>query len=183
MAARLVWAIVVITFVCDKSVGLKPQQLTYVKLMQKHHALTYLAALKGLVNSPSSPSHKPALVCFSLSDRCNFHTDPLHAHAQPVLRWILSSGEMQIGAGQSAFQVVVLSSTGDLVGDSGKMVGREQAWQYAGPQLRPRALYHWRVRVWDMLGSQQDWSENAVFQLAPSIWNASWITEVRSRHP
>ncbi|WP_443612994.1 glycoside hydrolase family 78 protein [Actinomadura madurae] len=86
--------------------------------------------------------------------------DPLGVDdAKPRLGWTLSAHAR--GAGQSAYEVEV-STTRDGpadVWDSGKVrSSRSFDIEYAGPALRSRTRYFWRVRVWDAAHRASRWS-------------------------
>jgi alpha-L-rhamnosidase len=104
--------------------------------------------------------------------------------AQPRLSWMLrSNGRDQL---QSAYQILVASSSQELVAnkgsrwDSGK-VSSAQSIQipYSGEPLISRAQCFWKVRVWDQSGKVSDWSKPAQWTmglLSSADWGgAQWI--------
>ncbi len=92
--------------------------------------------------------------------------------AHPRLAW-RSPVETQV-----AYQIRVAAS-GRTVWDSGKVRSAASAQvSYAGPDLRSRTRYHWRVRVWDAAGRVSRWSDSAWWEMGPleaSDWRADWI--------
>ena len=117
--------------------------------------------------------------------RCEYLADPLGIDAtSPRLSWILASD--QRGEKQTAYRVLVASSakilnqdTGDLW-DSGKVASDESSQiVYAGKPLASRESCFWKVQAWDRDGKPGAWSPVARWQmglLAPSDWQAQWIT-------
>src|SRR3569833_1945483 len=106
--------------------------------------------------------------------------DPLGVdEAKPRLGWTLSAHAP--GARQSAYEVAV-STTRDGradVWDSGEVRSpRSFDIDYAGPALRSRTRYFWRVRVWDAAHKASRWSRPAWFEtafLAPDQFHGKWI--------
>ncbi len=117
--------------------------------------------------------------------RCEYLADPLGVDAtSPRLSWILTSN--QRGEKQAAYRVLVASSakmlnqnTGDLW-DSGRVASDESSQiVYGGRPLSSRQSCFWKVQAWDRDGKPGAWSPVARWQmglLAPSDWNAQWIT-------
>ncbi len=119
--------------------------------------------------------------------RCEYLRNPLGIDApRPRLSWILEAEKAGArGEAQSAYQILVASSSGELkkdhgdVWDSGK-VGSDQSVQviYGGPPLGSQTECYWKVRVWDLEGKQSRWSEPGYWSmglLRPSDWHAKWI--------
>lgn len=91
---------------------------------------------------------------------------------------------------QSAYRVVVRRiPSGDAGGprsgravtvwDSGEVASSQQTLvPYRGPRLDADAAYHWTVRTWDGDGRAGPFAAPATFTtcLAPSDWQANWIT-------
>jgi alpha-L-rhamnosidase len=115
---------------------------------------------------------------------CNYAVNPLGIDTRiPSLSWQLK-GE-GCGRRQSAFQILVASlrerldrETGD-VWDSDRMESDQSVHvPYAGPKLRSRRRYWWKVRVWDEQGRQGPWGEPAFWEmglLEEKDWHAQWI--------
>ncbi|MEV6593088.1 glycoside hydrolase family 78 protein [Streptomyces acidicola] len=112
----------------------------------------------------------------------------------PRLSWELSAPGH--GARQSAYQIQVALTPGELtdgsgaaagpVWDSGKVASdRGVGVPYEGPALRPRTRYHWRVRVWDGAGRASRWSEVRWWEttLSQAQWQARWIGADPSPQP
>ena len=87
--------------------------------------------------------------------RCEYNKNPVGIDVhKPRFFWKLSSGDR--GAMQSAYQISVAASEQDLksgsklIWNSGMVKGdRSIHVEYAGPELKSRERYCWRVRVWD----------------------------------
>ncbi|GAA2459140.1 glycoside hydrolase family 78 protein [Actinomadura vinacea] len=95
--------------------------------------------------------------------------------ARPRLGWITPERTVR----QTAYQVQVTGDRDDLVWDSGKVGSAANAQvEYAGPALKSRTRYHWRVRIWDEQGRASQWSGPSWWEmglLAPRDWQAQWI--------
>ncbi len=118
--------------------------------------------------------------------RCEYQTKPLAIDSpQPRLSWILDSDPEERGQVQTAYQVLVASSTdllkfgqGDLW-DSGRVASdRTTQVVYAGKSPTSRMPCSWKVRVWDKDGNASAWSQPvcwAMGLLKPADWKAQWI--------
>ncbi len=105
--------------------------------------------------------------------------DPLGVDVtQPRLGWVLNArGSVR----QSAYRIAVSTERNGPanVWDSGE-VRSSQSFDvtYAGPALRARTRYFWRVQVWDAARRASRWSEPAWFEtafLAPGQFRGEWI--------
>ncbi len=117
--------------------------------------------------------------------RCEYLNDPSGIGVtSPRLSWIITSSRR--GETQTAYQILVASSPqllsedkGDLW-DSGKVLSDESSQvAYAGAPLVSRELCFWKVRTWDRVGGEGDWSSDAQWSmglLEPTDWSAQWIT-------
>jgi alpha-L-rhamnosidase len=117
--------------------------------------------------------------------RCEGLDDPQGIDVtQPRLSWILHSAAQ--GEMQTAYHVMVASSTAALAADKGDLwdsgkVSSGQSIQvdYAGKSLGSRDQCFWKVRVWDRTGKALDWSKPAHWSmgvLSPADWgSAKWI--------
>jgi len=102
---------------------------------------------------------------------------------QPRLGWIATSHER--GQRQTAYRILVAGSPDLLakdqgdVWDSGRVDSPESvAAPYSGPNLRSRARYWWKVRIWDAQGRPSAWSKPDWWEmglLSPADWRAKWI--------
>ncbi len=112
--------------------------------------------------------------------RCECRDDPVGIDvAQPRLSWVLlSSSKAARGAKQTAYQVRVFNSAGEIW-DSGKVDSpRTTQVAYAGRALASAEQVEWRVRVWDEEGRASNWSDPATWTmglLTESDWRAKWI--------
>lgn len=89
----------------------------------------------------------------------------------PRLSWVLTAGGNL--ARQTAYEVDVAG-----VWSSGRVRSDQSVGiRYAGPPLRPRTRYSWRVRVWDQDGRPSPWSESRWWETAllGTRWQAQWI--------
>jgi alpha-L-rhamnosidase len=90
--------------------------------------------------------------------------------AQPELGFITSA------ARQSAYQILVASSTAALdmdqgdAWDSGKKVSDQSIdIEYAGSALEAGKSYYWKVKTWDAADAASPWSEAQKFTMASSL--------------
>ncbi|MFJ4923821.1 family 78 glycoside hydrolase catalytic domain [Streptomyces sp. NPDC088725] len=119
--------------------------------------------------------------------RCDHRTTPLGTdEPAPLLSWRLASDRR--GDDPTAYRVRVAERPEDLAEDGRPLwdTGRVEdpgaiGVLYAGPALRPRTRYHWRVAVWPR-GTRQpaeatSWFETALSVAPPGAdWSAYWIT-------
>jgi alpha-L-rhamnosidase len=109
--------------------------------------------------------------------RCEYLANPNGIDVlRPRLSWLLDSDRR--GEKQTAYQVFVTTTQGELW-DSGK-VASDQSIQveYAGKPLSSRQACQWKVRVWDKDGKPSAWSKPATWTmglLKPDDWQAKWI--------
>lgn len=103
--------------------------------------------------------------------------------ARPLLSYLLTADRKN--SYQSAYRILVSSTMeglnreeGDLW-DSGKRQGRENfCIVYGGTQLKSRQRVYWKVKVWDEMDVESDWSSNAVWEmglLEKKDWKGDWI--------
>jgi alpha-L-rhamnosidase len=103
---------------------------------------------------------------------CEQRIDPLGIDvARPRLGWRV------MAARQTAYQVVVLGTKGELW-NSGK-VESGQSWMvpYGGKALESREVCRWKVKVWTAAGESK-WSEEGRWTMGllnASDWKAKWI--------
>jgi alpha-L-rhamnosidase len=105
------------------------------------------------------------------------HTDPIGIDAaQPRFAWRLSDG------GQTAYQLQVFDEAGAALWDSSRVADSRSTYvAYAGPPLRSRRRYTWRVKAWASDGGESEWSPTASFEmglLERSDWSAEWISHL-----
>jgi len=119
--------------------------------------------------------------------RCDDRVDPTGIDStKPRLSWIYQSDPAdKRGARQTAYQILVSSSTellskdqGDLW-DSGKTDSdATNQIPYAGKALGSAQGLWWKVRTWDETGKASDWSKPARWTMGllnDSDWSAKWI--------
>ncbi len=96
--------------------------------------------------------------------------------------WRLQGTER--GAAQTAYQILVASSRGQLQAEAGDLwatgkvaSGRTASIAYAGKPLSPGLRYWWKVRIWNESGRGSVYSQPARFDtgLANSEWKAHFI--------
>ena len=117
--------------------------------------------------------------------RTEYLKDPLGIDIQhPRLFWNCSDGKRQ-----SAFQILAVTD-GKTVWDSGKITTAAMHTDYPEP-LTSNQCVRWRIRLWDEMDLQGEWSEEAFFEmglLLGSDWKAKWIAgdysvDRRRRYP
>ncbi len=137
--------------------------------------IAFLSPLRAAVHSGSL---LPKLLT------CNDRLDPLAVNSiRPRLGWTLASHER--AQAQSAYQVLVASSEGNLEAGKGDLwnsgkVNSSQTLQipYEGKPLRSREVCYWKVRVWDPQGRASPWSAPARWAMGllnPTDWKGQWI--------
>lgn len=125
----------------------------------------------------------------SITDlKCEGLSNPLAVDSvAPRLSWILNS--LQRGLSQSAYQVLVASSSDKIaadqadIWDSGKVTGGDSInIVYGGSALKSGQACHWKVRVWDRHNTESAWSQPAVWEMAPRTqdWAAKWLNDGKS---
>lgn len=143
--------------------------------------LLLVVVLSG-VTTFAEPISEANLQIYDL--RCEHQDNPLGIEtAAPRLSWRLVS--LGRGGAQTAWQVLVASSSdalardeGDLW-DSGKVdSSATNQIEYRGKSLVSRDRCYWRVKVWDEHGRPTAWSSSASWMmglLRPDDWQATWI--------
>ncbi|MET1074712.1 MAG: family 78 glycoside hydrolase catalytic domain [Umezawaea sp.] len=141
------------------------------RLVGASAVLLVLLAAPVLDTTPvlADHGHVHASAAMSVAGLTVEHQDaPLGVDAaRPRLGWLSTSDTT--GAQQSAYQVQVSSAAGGSgdVWDSGRVASTKSFdVEYAGPDLRSRTRYSWRVRVWDAAGQVSAWSTAAWFETA-----------------
>ena len=126
---------------------------------------------------------------------CEYTIDPLGVDvASPRLFWKLQSDER--GQRQSAYQILVASSTSLLAQDQGDLwdsgkVASDNSIQiaYSGKPLKSSQIVFWKVRAWDRDDKASPWSSTARWTMGlvptnnasaardsgPTEWQAKWI--------
>jgi len=107
--------------------------------------------------------------------RCEYRANPEGiGAAKPRLSWKeVSNGKNQ---NQTAYQIEVSNSRGEVVWDSGRVKSdQSQGIVYAGRPLKAVEGYTWKVRIWDAHGGVTAWSDPATFSTAIADWHAKWI--------
>lgn len=117
--------------------------------------------------------------------RCEYLPNPRGLdEPAPRLTWQVASD--QRGQRQSAYRILVASTTEKLVAGEGDLwdtgkVASEQTLNvaYAGRPLAPRQVCHWKVQAWDKDGRESAGSEPALWSmglLQPADWQGQWIS-------
>jgi len=123
------------------------------------------------------------MIALAVTDlTCEYHRTLLGTDCKrPRLAWKLVSDRR--GTLQTAYRIQVAEADAGLAAplwDTGRVESdRSIQVPYAGPALRSRTRYLWRVKVWDNFGRESDWSEPAWWEtalLSPVEWKAQWIT-------
>ena len=142
---------------------------------------TLLVGISFALLAAAQPSGGPAAPA---DLRCEYLTDPLGIDVEvPRLSWVLPSTSS--GAAQSAYQILVASSSEALAKDaadlwnSGKVGSGDSVFvAYAGKPLTSGVRAYWKVRAWDQAGRASRWSRPALWSmglLKESDWRAGWI--------
>ncbi|WP_316795572.1 family 78 glycoside hydrolase catalytic domain [Pedobacter agri] len=117
--------------------------------------------------------------------RCVYKNNPIGIDlATPNLSWKLQSSNHNVM--QTAYQILVSGNLANLnknIGDvwDTKKVNSSQSIQiqYDGAKLLSTKTYYYKVRVWDNLGHESNWSDTALWQmglLSADDWTgAKWI--------
>ena len=116
--------------------------------------------------------------------RCEYMTNPLGIDAaRPRLSWVIESERR--GERQTAYQVLVAGSPGELqkdrgdLWDSGKVESSQSVHvNYAGKPLVSGKRAWWKVRVWAQDGRASAFSEPAWWEmglLAPEDYDVLWL--------
>lgn len=99
----------------------------------------------------------------------------------PRFSWKLASA--QRGTLQKAYHIIVSKAGNEFsspVWDSGKIESEQSTLiEYRGLALESRTTYDYKVKVWDQLNNESDWSETASFStvfLSLNEWKAKWIS-------
>lgn len=118
--------------------------------------------------------------------RCEGRVAPTSIElAHPVLSWHLASGPGRHVSQQTAFQVLVASSSAKLAPgladrwDSGVVAAADTRIPYDGAPLRSLERLHWAVRTRDEAGDWSEWNKSGEWTMGlldPSReWTADWI--------
>lgn len=113
--------------------------------------------------------------------RCEYRENPLGIDILvPRISWQLKSdvrGVMQVSY---RIQVSKNDAFEKLVWDSGKVDSDQSIHvEYAGQSLESRTCYFYRIKAWDNMGNESEWSITAYWEmglLKKSDWKARWIT-------
>lgn len=129
----------------------------------------------------------PALFVHNL--RCEHACNPLGIQeARPLLQWSLQISESS--KGQSAYRVVIATSSEVLDAEAANLWGSGKLWdsgkisdsvtQFLVSNVTPVSgqRMFWKVMVWDENGHPSDWSTHAWFEfglLKQADWQGEWI--------
>ena len=150
---------------------------------------TILLAALAAFTIAAPVSAAPAIEVTDL--RCEYLVAPIGVDlTQPALSWRMEQAAGSRGQKQTAYQILVASTTAKLAAndgdlwDSGK-VSVEQSLRvsYGGSALKSSQRCYWKVRIWNKDGNPSSWSaasEWTMGLLTPSDWQAKWIKPGKS---
>ncbi len=109
---------------------------------------------------------------------------------QPALSWQMEQTAGPRGQKQTAYQILVSSTTAKLAANDGDLwdsgqisSGQSLHVRYGGAALPSRQRCHWKVRVWDKDGNPSAWSAPSQWTMGllnPADWSATWIAHSAS---
>jgi alpha-L-rhamnosidase len=149
----------------------------------RHVSLLILILLHvSFISMPRTP-HGSDLKITGL--QCAYANNPVGIDVQtPPLSWRLESDRR--GTFQHACEIIVADSPEKLsdnlgnIWDSGILEASSSCGvKYAGPALKSRMRYYWKVKVWTDKDTDGTWSEPAFFEmglLKPEDWQGDWIS-------
>lgn len=117
---------------------------------------------------------------------CNSKENPTAIETeQPLFSWIIDANGFN--KSQSQYQILVASSIDHLntsnanLWNSGKVESSKSTYvKYEGETLNAVTRYYWKVKIWDELNQESNWSEPQSFQMGlmhESNWEkAKWIS-------
>ncbi|MCF7731466.1 MAG: hypothetical protein K9N23_07255 [Akkermansiaceae bacterium] len=124
-----------------------------------------IAAILTLNAGPVSAANEPTgLLCELLEapEKASI------ADARPEFGWIVHSDKA--GDVQTSYQIVVQTTGGGLVWDSGKVDSADSInVEYAGKDLAPDGGYSWKVRTWTRLAGASDWSQTQTLRTSGAL--------------
>lgn len=97
----------------------------------------------------------------------------------PRLFWNCEGGKRQ-----TAYQIIALDDTGNLLWDSEKVESSSMRVQWDGKSVPAKMKVLWKVRLWDEKDVAGEWAE-ASFETGLDTWKAKWITgnyKVNKKH-
>jgi alpha-L-rhamnosidase len=126
------------------------------------------------------------LSCFSEKLKINnltveYTKTPLGIDVEnPRFGWQMQAPENERGVYQTAYQIEVKGTSGEVVWNSDKVTKSSAlAISYAGSALKPSTRYEWTVTVWDQNNKKHaasSWFETGLMNPSQLAWNgAQWI--------
>jgi alpha-L-rhamnosidase len=152
--------------------------------------LLLILALVAIQSSVECEESSPVLHAKGL--RCEYLQSPRGIDTpKPCLSWLLETTPPDSpGVTQSAYRVLVASSTESLAKDQGDLwdsgtvkSGQTLQIEYAGKPLRSNQHCWWKVSIWDGKGATAGWSEPSIWSmglLSPTDWHGKWISSPTS---
>lgn len=117
--------------------------------------------------------------------KCEYLSNPIELDTpKPRFSWL--TGHQERNQKQTAFHIIVSSTTDQLLSGTGDMWDSQKQVShnhinivYDGKPLRSDTTYYWRVKWWDKHGKSSDFSNVASFGMAlinESDWKGKWIS-------
>ena len=116
--------------------------------------------------------------------KCEYLKNPLGIDVtSPRLSWKIKTDKKNFK--QKAYRILVATEKEKLNKDIGNLwdtgitnTNKSVQIKYAGKKLKSRQKVYWKVKVWDQIDNESNWSEVATWEMAlisKTDWKAKWI--------
>ena len=170
------------------------QELNRFKIEKQHYK-------KIMINKFSHRYFIPGLILLAIASACSDNNGGFSAYnlkcehlvnplgidtPNPRFSWQMRDERM--GAGQSAFRIIVGKDSAGVSGgkgdvwDSGKSKSDLNLATYEGEPLKPLTKYFWSIQIWDKKGHSSGISGVASLEtgmMETTNWRGSWISDTR----